>query len=153
MIFISSQIKNDPVKRWNLEDEVFFAAGACHILAYAFLELYEEKGFKALWIKPEPGERGNHIFVTEDTVTFDYSGLTTYDAYISKVENFLSPVEFQLVELPSQVLISEAESKRYEGLWLREPKQFLHDALPRARKYLKRFNLNEHIKCGAQFSN
>ncbi|WP_246878893.1 hypothetical protein [Thalassospira sp. ER-Se-21-Dark] len=32
--------KNDPVMRWNLPDRVFFACGACHILAHAFLKRY-----------------------------------------------------------------------------------------------------------------
>jgi hypothetical protein len=37
------------------------------------------------------------------------------------------------------VLISEARPRRYDGLWLREPQQFLHDALPRAERFLDRF--------------
>jgi hypothetical protein len=44
-----------------------------------------------------------------------------------------------LVDLPKDVLISEAKSRQFEGLWLREPKQFLHDALPRADRFLNRF--------------
>ena len=44
-----------------------------------------------------------------------------------------------LVELPADVLISEARSRTYDGLWLRGPEQFLHDALPRARAFLDRF--------------
>jgi hypothetical protein len=38
--------------------------------------------------------------------------------------------------LPADVLISEQRSRQIEGRWLREPKQFLHDALPRARNFL-----------------
>jgi hypothetical protein len=41
--------------------------------------------------------------------------------------------------LPPEVLISEEKSRRIAGLWLREPGQFLHDALLRARRYLDRF--------------
>jgi hypothetical protein len=37
------------------------------------------------------------------------------------------------------VLISEKLSRQYEGLWLREPEQFLQDALPRASAFLQRF--------------
>ena len=43
-----------------------------------------------------------------------------------------------LVPLPQDVLVSEAKSRTYDGLWLREPGQFLHDALPRARAFLVR---------------
>jgi hypothetical protein len=34
--------KRDPIKRWALPDRVFFACGACHILAYAFLRAYPD---------------------------------------------------------------------------------------------------------------
>ena len=47
---------------------------------------------------------------------------------------------YELVTLPKNVLISEEESKTYDGLWLREPSQFLYNALPRAEKYLEKFN-------------
>ncbi|MDR3575034.1 MAG: hypothetical protein P4L50_14330, partial [Anaerolineaceae bacterium] len=43
------------------------------------------------------------------------------------------------VPLPPDVLISEQKSRTYDGLWLREPRQFLHDAMPRAEAYLRRF--------------
>ena len=45
----------------------------------------------------------------------------------------------ELIALPPDVLVSEPKSKQYDGLWLREPGQFLHDALPRARAFLARF--------------
>ena len=44
-----------------------------------------------------------------------------------------------LIELPVDVLISEPKSRMFDGLWLREPGQFLHDAMPRARAFLDRF--------------
>jgi hypothetical protein len=44
-----------------------------------------------------------------------------------------------LVELPPDVLISEQKSRAYDGLHLRKPGQFLHDAMPRAEAYLDRF--------------
>jgi hypothetical protein len=44
-----------------------------------------------------------------------------------------------LVDLPTDALVSETKSRAFEGLWLREPTQFLHDALPRARVFLGHF--------------
>jgi hypothetical protein len=44
------------------------------------------------------------------------------------------------VPLPRDVLVSEVKSRAVDGLWLREPGQFLHDALPRARHFLDRFD-------------
>jgi len=43
------------------------------------------------------------------------------------------------VALPRDVLVSEAKSRTVDGLWLAEPGQFLHDPVPRARRYLDRF--------------
>src|SRR5262249_51250149 len=45
--------KRDPIKRWALPDRVFFACGACHILAYAFLRTYPEILHRVLSFFPE----------------------------------------------------------------------------------------------------
>jgi hypothetical protein len=63
MYRIEGRKKRDPRLRWNLPDRVFFACGACHILAHAFLERHEPPGAKAVWLKPDPGFTGNHIVV------------------------------------------------------------------------------------------
>ena len=47
----SAQFRRTPAERadqmlsWNRDDVRFFAAGACHILAFAFLEVYPKAGF------------------------------------------------------------------------------------------------------------
>jgi hypothetical protein len=50
-----------------------------------------------------------------------------------------------LVTLPRDVLISEARSRYFDGLWRAEPGQFLYDPLPRARSYLDRFPAPDRI--------
>src|SRR6266852_3184661 len=62
MYIIDKSVKNDPVRRWALPDRVFFACGACHILAFAFLEKHPHSRFRPVWIKPLNGHTGNHIF-------------------------------------------------------------------------------------------
>ena len=52
--------KDDQAMRWALPDRVFFACGACHILAYAFLETHGGSGQKAMWLKPASSFSGNH---------------------------------------------------------------------------------------------
>jgi hypothetical protein len=136
-------IKKNPEKRWALPDRVFFACGACHILAYAFLRRFPDSAFRALWIKPAPGFTGNHIIVTNDAgIAFDYHGTSRTDRLVAhmndKANRWWPGWNATLIELPPDVLISEAKSRTYEGLWLREPKQFLHDAMPRAEKYIDR---------------
>ena len=135
--------KSNPLARWNLIDRVFFACGACHILAYAFLEQHKLENAKAIWIKPDQGYTGNHIFVDLGRMIFDYHGYSNQKLFLEhtfkRARQYWAGWNAELIELPRDVLISEKKSKSYDGLWLREPKQFLHDALPRARMFLDRF--------------
>jgi hypothetical protein len=143
MFFPKVNVKDDPVQRWNRPDRQFFANGACQVLAYAFLEKYPGLGFHARWIKPAAGHTGNHIFVTDGLNAFDYHGLTTEARLLSlifrRARRFFPGWDATLVDLPTDVLISERRSRQIEGLWLREPKQFLHDAMPRAHVFIDRF--------------
>jgi hypothetical protein len=113
------------------------------VLAFAFLKRHRDLEFRARWIKPATGYTGNHIFVTDGDVAFDYHGLTTEDRLLSfafrRAKRFFPGWSATLVDLPADVLISEAKSREIGGLWLREPKQFLHDALPRPRAFLDCF--------------
>ena len=135
--------KRDPQLRWRLPDRIFFACGACHILAYAFLERYSDFSFHAIWLKPNAGFTGNHIFVASEHWAFDYHGYSARERLLShtrsKAERWWPGWGATQVGLPRDVLVSEAKSRTYEGLWLQEPQQFLHDAMPRAHAYLDRF--------------
>lgn len=135
--------KSDPEKRWALTERVFFACGACHILAYAFCETYSDAGYGAVWIKPARGFTGNHIVAVQGDRAFDYHGHSNWPALVAhttaKANRWWPGWTATLEPLPNEVLISEALSRTYDGLWLREPGQFLHDALPRARAFLARF--------------
>jgi hypothetical protein len=135
--------KTDQTMRWSLPDRVFFACGACHILAHAFVEKYGAHNTEILWLKPEPGFTGNHIVAAGPDWIFDYHGYSDRVRFLAhtftKAGRWWPSWNARLVQLPTDVLISEERSRTYEGLWLREPEQFLHDALPRARAYLDRF--------------
>jgi hypothetical protein len=126
-----------------LPDRVFFACGACHILAYAFLRAYPGSGFTAVWIRPAAGYTGNHIVVVRGGLAFDYHGYSNWPVLLDhcrrRAQQRWPGWEATLVPLPKDVLISEAKSRKYEGLWLMEPQQFLFDAMPRAQAYLQRF--------------
>ena len=143
MFFPKINVKNDPIRRWHRSDRHFFANGACQVLAFAFLERYPGMGFHARWIKPAAGFTGNHIYVTDGVHAFDYHGLTTEQRLLAssfeRGRRFFPGWDATLVDLPTDVLVSEQRSRQIEGLWLRQPNQFLHDALPRARNFLDGF--------------
>jgi hypothetical protein len=100
-------------------------------------------GFTPLWIRPAEGYTGNHILVARGRLAFDYHGysdLTKLLAHMKRRANRWWPGwSLELVDLPEEVLVSEAKSRTYKGLWLKEPRQFLFDALPRAERFLDRF--------------
>jgi len=111
-----SYSKRDPVKRWALPDHIFFAGGACHILAHAFLERYGSPAMKAIWIKPAPGFTGNHIFVATDRWAFDYHGYSERGRFLAhnwrRARHWWPGWEATLIELPRDVLISEVANLR-----------------------------------------
>jgi hypothetical protein len=143
MFFPKINVKDDPFRRWHRPDRHFFANGACQVLAFAFLERYPDLGFHARWIKPAGGFIGNHIYATDGINAFDYHGLTTEQRLLAfgfaRARRFFPGWDASLIDLPTDILVSEQRSRQIEGLWLREPTQFLHDALPRARAFLNRF--------------
>lgn len=69
-----TNVKRDPARRWAQPDRRFFACGACHMLAHAFLEMYPDQGFEPFWIRPAAGFTGNHSFIARAGVAFDYHG-------------------------------------------------------------------------------
>jgi hypothetical protein len=135
--------KSNAEMRWALPDRVFFACGACHVLAYAFLERWGQANMRAIWIKPAPGHTGNHIFIDGGDWAFDYHGYSGKPHFLAHTwrgaRRRWSGWDGTLIQLPPDVLISTEKSLTFDGLWLREPSQFLHDAMPRATAYLDRF--------------
>ena len=93
-------------------------------------------GFSALWIKPRDQYCGNHIIVAREDVAFDYHRYSRLPVLLShmerKAKRWWRGWQTDHISLPKSVLISEAESKTYDGLWLREPQQFV------ARRYATR---------------
>jgi hypothetical protein len=108
------------------------------------LKAYPTSGFVPVWIRPADGYTGNHIVVVlREQQAFDYHGYSDWPALLAHFRKRASQRwpgwHADLVELAPDVLISEPKSRMVRGLWLREPTQFLFDALPRAQAYLKRF--------------
>lgn len=145
MYVLAPGIKGTP-RQWALPDRVFFAAGACQVLAYAALERLAGEGFGAKWIKPAAGFRGNHLIVTDGVLAFDYHGWSRLEALLAhtrrKAERWWPGWRCEVVDFPTEALVSEAASKAL-GLHLREPGQFTHDALPRARAFFARYGAGQ----------
>jgi Phosphotransferase enzyme family len=86
MYILAPGIKGNAVRQWSLPDRVFFASGACHILAYAFLNAYPNCSFAPIWIKPARGFTGNHIVVVRGDIAFDYHGYSSWSRILALIE-------------------------------------------------------------------
>ena len=139
MYVIDRAKKADLNKQWSLPDRVFFACGACQVLAYATVQQFAPSGFKTIWIKPGASFRVNHIITTDGDWAFDYHGWSKLDRLLkhtqTKAARWWPGWTFTLVDIPPPVLISEQASKDF-GCHMRQPDQFLHNALPRAEAFL-----------------
>jgi hypothetical protein len=134
-------IKQDPLSRWKLPDRAFFGHGACHILAGIYLESAPRAGFRAERIIPGEGYAGNHIFVTDGVIAFDFHGyscrrslLLHHSSRWSRVSGAgwtckLEDVDFDLFDT------KDLNARKMLG-----PDQYLMDPRPRARSFLHRFN-------------
>ncbi|WP_370208621.1 hypothetical protein [Pararhodobacter marinus] len=76
-------IKQDPLHRWRLPDRIFFGHGACHILAGVYLHDAPLPGFRAERIIPGDGKPGNHVYVTDGTIAFDFHGYSDREALLT----------------------------------------------------------------------
>lgn len=59
---------------WARDDQAFSAAGACHILAYAFHESHPEG--EIIYTRPLGDHLGNHVYVRTGDWAFDFAGWT-----------------------------------------------------------------------------
>lgn len=138
MYVLKHGIKKDPVRRWALPDRVFFGHGACAILAGAYLARPPIAGFHAERIVPAQDFAGNHIYVTDGVLAFDYHGYSLRDRLLAhhrkgwsgRYEGWdctIESVDFDLLDT--------ADLNRNKMLG---PDQYLHDPVPRAERFIAR---------------
>ena len=80
--------------------------------------------------------------MTNGDLAFDYHGYAHYDRlvdhYVKRARRLFPGWEADLVAVT--VSLVNREGAKAIGMDIREPRQFLHDALPRAHRYLERFD-------------
>ncbi len=68
--------RRDPFLFWQREDQAFFAAGACHILAEMFRQLHQGEDFQVVFMKAIKGHPGAHVYIRYGEWIFDHNGWT-----------------------------------------------------------------------------
>lgn len=140
MYVLKPGIKKDPIRRWALPDRIFFGHGACHILAGTYLRLPPTQAFWAERIVPAEGFAGNHVYVTDGIVAFDYHGYSLrkrllahhrkgWTARYPGWDCEILPVDFDLLDA------AQLNQRKMLG-----PDQYLRDPVERARRFIERID-------------
>lgn len=134
-------IKQDPERRWALPDRIFFGHGACHILAGVFLSAPPLPGFYAERIIPGEGFSGNHIYVTDGEIAFDYHGYCGRAAllqhHVSGWTAGSAPGWNYVLERVAFDLLSTVDLNDRQ---MRGPDQYWCNPIPRAQAFIARFS-------------
>lgn len=66
----------DQFLAWNRSDDAFFAAGACHILAFTFYNLYPNRELTLVLLQPHQQFKGQgtHVYAVDGEWAFDFNG-------------------------------------------------------------------------------
>lgn len=141
MYVLKPGIKKNPEKRWALPDRIFFGHGACAILAGVFLDNPPLNGFHAERIIPIEGFYGNHIYVTDGKIAFDYHGYSCRDRLLThhrKAWSSRYPGWGHVIEKVDFDLLDTAALNARKMIG-RE--QYLHDPVTRARRFIERHHV------------
>jgi hypothetical protein len=125
--------RRDQLLSWNRPDQAFFAAGACHILAYAFLETYPDAGFHPVGLWPHTARDPAHVYVTDNTWAFDHDGWTPQSELLA-VTHATTP-EANFTPRPIHTDLETFCENHYH----RPRHLFAFDPWPRALHYLTQF--------------
>lgn len=139
VILRTPEEKADVRLSWSRPDEEFFASGACHILAGAFLLAHPDAGFRPWSIRPKAGHRGGHLVVRRVHVVFDWSGFAGVGTFLDEYR--------QAMRVVNPDWDAEFHEERTDPLgWeycrrtgSRHPSQFFRDPLPRAIAFVRKF--------------
>lgn len=137
----SAEQRRDVFKSWGRDDQAFFAAGACHILAELFVQLHQHEGFKMVYLKPKENFPGNHVYASNGTWAFDHNGWTkedellqiTAEAYQQKYPGW--EYTKHLIEPAIDALENFCKANQHRLPW-----QFAHLPWERAYNYIQRFD-------------
>lgn len=74
---------------------------------------------------------------------FDYHGFSDWSRYwthaVRRASQWWPGWSGDVVNIRTDALVSRRRAREYEGLWMKEPQEFLCDPLTRARRYLQTF--------------
>ena len=129
----------DPQLSWNRDDTAFFAAGACHILAWAITRQHPTGELAIIYLRPRPGYPGHHVYATNGTWAFDHCGWTKEEELLTTTTQDCQRTHpgWQADQLEIHDDLETFCRQNHH----RAPSQYPHNPWPRAHNYIRRFPL------------
>ncbi|OYN98281.1 hypothetical protein CGZ95_13960 [Enemella evansiae] len=124
--------RNDQRVSWTRPDRAFFAAGACHILAWTCRAFFAGEPIGIGAVRFADGEQAFHTFATWHGWAFDHCGWHAANDLIRVNEEFEAR---PLVRVEVTIGLTEFCQDHHH----RMPDQYHDDPRPRARNYVSRF--------------
>jgi hypothetical protein len=123
----------DQMLSWNRDDVRFFAAGACHILAFAFLEVHPDAGFRTVGIWAHSQAHPTHVYVTDGQWAFDFDGWTPVDELLAVTRAAEPDADYRQHPIETDLSTFCREHDH------RDRPHFAFDPWERALRYIARF--------------
>ena len=124
----------DQALSWARPDRSFFAAGACHILAWEFVKSSAGRNFQVMGLRRVGEPHTFHVFATDGAVALDFAGLRGRREMLTVIADAVAAerpgTTIEELELPVS-LEGFCAAHRH-----RLPGQFSGDVQARARRYL-----------------
>ncbi|TQJ23476.1 hypothetical protein FBZ33_3746 [Micromonospora sp. A202] len=117
---------------WARADQAFFAAGACHILAWACRDAYPARSIDVAAVRLAGDTQIFHAYASWNGWAFDHSGWNPEPQLLAVNADFEG---HPLDRVGITVDLAEFCAEHHH----RMPDQFWRDPVPRARRYVGRF--------------
>lgn len=121
----------DQLLAWNRSDQAFFAAGACHVLAWVAVEQHAPAGFGMVGLRQLGEPYVSHVIISNGRWAFDHDGWTPLPELLRATAEYEPDPAWELLPITSTLRQFCADHRS------RMPEQYAHDPLPRARRYLQ----------------
>jgi len=118
---------------WQRSDQAFFAAGACHILAWAFVEGRSDSAFQIVALRKIGEKHASHVIVSDGFWAFDHDGWTRESELLAATSAFESGTAWE------SLVITDDLATYCRSHDSRPPDMYAGDPSPRARAYIAQF--------------
>ncbi|GAB3334627.1 hypothetical protein GCM10027452_08150 [Micromonospora halotolerans] len=124
--------RSDQRISWERTDQAFFAAGACHILAWVCRESHPDRPIEIAGVRMAGDWQVFHVYALWEGWAFDHSGWNPEPQLMAANTAFEGrPLE--------RITITEGLAQFCATHHSRMPDQYWRDPLPRARDYVSRY--------------